>query len=150
MNIIDLLIEDHAELRKEVVAIKRTLSQDELRDKIKLFISKYEIHESVEEEILFPALSSLPPATVSERFIPDYEKTHERIWTVLDQLVALLGHGRYDDLQQAFFQFNAVFEAHLRQEERILFPTIRNILDRTMLEALGQKAEKRFARFENF
>ena len=147
MDIIDLLVQDHEELRRELVEINHALSRSDLRSRIKLFISRYELHESIEEDILFPALDTLPEDIIIEKLMPNYEKTHERIWVLLDQLVESLKHVQFSELQQAFFKFCASVEAHLGHEERVLFPVIREIVDRLALESLGEAAEKRIAKY---
>ena len=147
MDIIDLLIKDHDGFRRELVEIRHALSQNGLREKIKLFISRYELHESIEEEILFPALEGLPEDVLSAKLMPNYEKMHERIWILLDQLMDSMGHSQFSELQQAFFMFAASVETHLGHEERVLFPTIREMMNRAVLESLGKAAEQRIAKF---
>lgn len=146
MDIIDLLIEDHGQLRNELSAMRQTLYNLDLRHRIKAFISAYELHESVEEDILFPGVEDAIDRKLYER-LQDYETSHEKIWDLLEQLMdsSLISDPLV--VQRAFFLFSASAEAHFRQEERELFPLIRAAVAPSVLEGLGKKAQARFVRF---
>ncbi len=147
MNIVDLLIEDHDRMRQELAGIRSCDSESDMRSKLKEFISKYELHESIEDEILFPAMSSKPKKAPAQ-MAAQYEKSHEKIWGSLDQLVNRLGHASFDELRDAYLQFYASIDAHMGNEERELFPMILNKLEPKILENLGRTAEQRLSRFQ--
>ena len=148
MDIIDLLTEDHDRLRKGLIKIRRSLSNPDLRNRIKAFISTFELHESIEDEILFPGVKDALKNSVSGKSVSGYEKVHEEIWILLDQLMDSLRTMRLEDLQRAFFKFAASADAHFEREERGLFATIEEEVNKDILNELGKRAEKRFARFE--
>ena len=147
MDIIDLLMEDHTKLRKELVKIRQNLSEPDARDQIKAFISNYEMHESIEEEVLFPNVQEFLNARPDRESLKGYHENHEEIWEILEELLDSLDTTRYNELQQVFFNFAASTEAHMSREERILFPAIRELVEKDTLEELGRKAEQRFTRF---
>lgn len=142
MDIIKFLIRDHIRLRDDLVQIKKNLNRVELPEKINELISHMEIHESVEEKILFPGLSSnvrtqLHPARVS----------HTQIWAMLDQFREVTRLHQTESVQQSFFNFDFSVEAHFNEEEQVLFPIIEKLVDIETLEELGKKAEKFYEKF---
>ena len=147
MNILDLLKEDHAKLRREMVTVRQCLSLPGARDRIKHFIADYEVHESIEEDILFPKLNAVLEDERERDSLFSYEQMHTKIWGYLEELVDNLSSECYPMVQDTFFKFCALTEAHFGYEERMLFPNIRQLLDPVTLEKLGKKAEKRCVRF---
>lgn len=147
MDIIKFLEKDHDKLRRELVRIKNNLAGGTARDEVKAFISFLELHESVEDEILFPQLGELSRELAEDNPLPGAEEQHDKIWGLLNQLMDSLDERQFGKLQEAFFKFCASAEAHFGYEERVLFPTVKKLLDAKTLEGLGTKAEKRFARF---
>ena len=147
MNIIDILVQDHDRIRKELVEIHRALSHGDLRSKIRIFLSSYELHESIEEEILLPTLDLLPEDARSEKLLPPYAKMHEAIWELLDHMMDILNHADFGELSAAFFKFDAVIEAHFRFEESSLFPAIQQIIGEKLLRSLGKQAAQRLSHF---
>ena len=147
MDIIDILIEDHVRLRKDLVRLRQNLAHHNLREQVKSFIANYELHESIEDEILFPSLAALLKNLPPYQAAAGYEKMHEKIWELMGQLVDALGTVHFEELQKVFFNFAASTEAHFGYEERILFPTIRILVSEETLKDLGRIAKERFDRF---
>ena len=145
MNILDLLRNDHTKLRHELIRIRQCLCLPGVRDRIKHFISLYEIHESTEEELLFPVLDKLLKDLPEDEALILFRETHDHIWALLDQLMDTADAMRYSELQRVFFHFVAATEAHLGMEERILFPRIEARVDSRILEEMGRVAERRFS-----
>ena len=56
MDIIDFLMDDHVKMQKEMVAIRQDIFHGNATQRIRTLIERYELHESIEEEILFPKL----------------------------------------------------------------------------------------------
>ncbi|OGR57341.1 MAG: hypothetical protein A3I11_07110 [Elusimicrobia bacterium RIFCSPLOWO2_02_FULL_39_32] len=145
MDIIELLEEDHESLRQGLTKIRQNLPQPNLRDTIKSFIVKYELHENIEEEILFPHLEllfepSLQSFRVNKQSIFVYKEMHKKIWDYLSSIMQYMDTSRYRDLQEAFFNFCGYTESHLSYEERVIFPLMRDLLDNDVLEELGSQA----------
>lgn len=147
MNIIEWLTEDHDRLRRELVRIKNSIGHGDLRSQIRNFMVSYEFHESVEEEILFPKVSTLGEETIEHESLFGFEQLHTKIWTLLDHLMATLSTNDAKVIQKAFFEFDALTEAHFRYEERVLFPAALKHFDRPALEEMGKRVEGRLTRF---
>jgi iron-sulfur cluster repair protein YtfE (RIC family) len=97
-------------------------------------------HFQVEEEVLFPALrEALPQCTA---LIDELVGEHER----LHQLVARLEAGT--GLAKEIFDLGDLLEAHIRKEERQLFPLFEKQLEAGRAEAIGAEIAKRLARGE--
>ena len=143
MNIIDFLTEDHEKLRRQLKKIHQCLSQSCLRDKIEGFIKSYRLHESVEGKILFPSLLEILIDYPDRRaLIANYEQTHKDMWKLMDRMMKSLEFSSFEILQQLFFEFSASAEMHLGQEERTLFPMIREYVKEETLEDWGCRAEE--------
>ncbi len=140
MSIIDLLVQDHDKLRGKMAAIRGAMGRKDVRDEVKEFIALYEIHEAIEEEILFPAFNKALNGRALSIAAPDHEKMHQAMWAHMDKLVDCLNQRHYAGLQQAFFNFTALSEDHFRSEEQVLFPIVRDTLDEETLKGLGEAA----------
>ncbi len=149
MNIIDLLIADHEQLRGELVKLRQDLFHPDLKTRVQAFIAAYELHESVEDEILFPEVAKALQRTLSQHLLSSYESAHKKIWEHLQELVTSMNAMRHKDIQASFFRFAAAAESHFDHEERNLFPVIQNAVDKQVLNALGEKAVSRFFRYAN-
>ncbi len=143
MNMIDLLIQDHDKLRKQLKMIHQCLSQNCLKEKVDGFVRSYQHHESLEEGFLFPSLMEhLKNFPDRRNLIADYESTHKDMWSLMNRMLYTLEYSRFEALQKAFFEFSAAAEMHLDSEERILFPMIRELVDEQTLEDWGARAEE--------
>lgn len=75
-------------------------------------------HFKIEEDILFPAASSLPEL---EETIKDLIAQHQR----MREKIAHISIIRYEiDLKKELADFGALLESHVRMEERRLFPIL--------------------------
>jgi hemerythrin superfamily protein len=147
MDIVEILENDHDRLRRDLVRVKNAVASNALREQLRSFMTGYELHESVEEEILFPMVATLSREEVENDQLFGYEQVHTKIWALLDQLIGAIGTGDVKQIQDAFFKFDAVTEAHLAFEERVLFPVVRKCFPKAQLEELGKKAASRLMRF---
>lgn len=146
MNIIDFLIQDHDRLRRELTEIHRNLFRRDLPARMKSFMANFEMHESIEDEILFPAMvRGGEPLQEME----DCEEAHSKIWSDLNGMLDFTNLKCPTRLQQAYFEFCARANRHFDHEERFLFPELRERLDPAALEKLGRKALERMSRFSS-
>ncbi len=142
MNIIDFLIEEHEKMRRQLVVIRQCLSQACLRDKVEGFVKEYKLHESIEDKVLFPPLIEIFARSPEKKaVVVDFEQSHRDIWKSMKHLTEALDRSRHEVLRQAFFEFCASTESHLGQEERTLFPMIRDNVQVEVLDELGSRAE---------
>ncbi len=144
MTILELLQEDHTKLRQELVSIRQNLDEPRIRDRIKHFISDYELHENIEDKMIFPLLEK-----IIEKTPQNFRDQHDHIWTLLDQLIEALDTMRFPEFQRAYFKFVAALETHMGVEERVLFPMIENQAEPKDLEELGRAAKSRLEHFSS-
>ena len=142
MNIVEMLIEDHERLRSGLAHVRQCLYRPGSGCQLEEFIRNFEQHESVENHILFPELDF--PAGPDSPGLAEYEGEHHLIWGKLQQLREALDAGDLHELQTAFFDFHAIAEEHMRNEERRLFPAVRGFLNPDLLDLLGRKAQAQF------
>ncbi len=158
MNVIDFLTQDHEHLRRQMTLIHSSMDQQDLRRRVMEFVASYEMHESIEEDIVFPAFDSALEAqggraAGTERGggsadePPDHEAMHAAMWKSLEKIISCLNTPHHSGLKQAFYDFSAQAEGHFRSEERFLFPAVRAVLGAKELEDLGARAQAKLERF---
>jgi iron-sulfur cluster repair protein YtfE (RIC family) len=82
---------------------------------VRFFESELLTHFQAEETILFPAMRDLSDATP---IIAELLAEHEKLRGLIDQL----GRSEHDPLIRILKEFADTLEAHVRKEERKLFP----------------------------
>ncbi|OGR88387.1 MAG: hypothetical protein A3A86_03570 [Elusimicrobia bacterium RIFCSPLOWO2_01_FULL_60_11] len=150
MNILNLLKDDHIRLSSELVKLRKNLNHPDIRGRIKHFISDYEAHESVEEELLLPLLNDLKLCPCEVEALDKCHENHDDIWGLLDRLLEAVDSMRFPEFQMAFFHLVAVTEGHFGLEERILFPTIERYMSADALDKAGKTAEQRLSAYGAF
>ena len=92
------------------------------------------VHEAIEEKILYPALKSHPQAR--DLVLEGYQEHH-----VADLIVKELhGLARNDEKWGAKFKvLKENIEHHIEEEEKNMFPTARGIMSREELDELGAR-----------
>lgn len=147
MDILEFLLNDHVKLQKKMAEIHREANPADLRQKIRALIESYELHELIEEELLFPQLDAALKAQKNPHgALFECSDEHKEMWGFLDKVMDRLNAKDGAGIQQAFFEFSASAEAHMRHEERVLFPAVAELLSKPALEDLAAKAEKRYLR----
>ncbi|MFN8008034.1 MAG: hemerythrin domain-containing protein [Terriglobia bacterium] len=97
---------------------------------IRFFDSDLKSHFKTEEEIVFPAMSSIDEAKpVVEELIREHRE--------LKRLVHDLGQARERQLAPLLREFADLLEAHIRKEERVLFPIYEQKLSVEIAEQVG-------------
>lgn len=125
----DLSSEHHLALRL-VRSIRRCLVDNMERDAMieeirALFINELEAHFLTEEQLILPELSRLGESALVDRTLEEHR--------VLRQLVCEL---ETDDVLRKFAE---TLEAHVRFEERTLFPVCQELFDETAIEAIEER-----------
>jgi iron-sulfur cluster repair protein YtfE (RIC family) len=92
-------------------AWRRTMAADT----ISFFEADLTTHFRAEETVLFPAMSEMAAA---RDLLGRLDGEHRR----LEDLVAQLRHAEGEDLARTLAEFGRLLEAHIRAEERALFP----------------------------
>ena len=95
-------------------------------------------HFQAEEELLFPALSEAVPQCAA--LVEELLSEHERIHQLVPRLEAGTG------LAKSIFDLGDLLEAHIRKEERRLFPLFEKQLEVGRAKAIGAEIAKRLGR----
>ena len=101
---------------------------------LKILTAELNVHEAIEEKILYPALKSHPEAR--DLVLEGYQEHH-----VADLIVKELhGLARNDEKWGAKFKvLKENIEHHIEEEESDMFPTARAIMSREELNELGAR-----------
>src|SRR5688500_16664631 len=131
MNALDLLEEDHKKMKKLLEELDSTTergvkTREELFAKVR---KELKIHETIEEEILYPALKEHPKA--KEIVLEGYEEHH-----VADVILGELEGVAVDDERWGakFSVLKENIEHHIEEEEDEMFKKARQAFDKAELE----------------
>ena len=134
MDALKLLEEDHDRFKKlleqgEETTERARVGRRELFETLKRGL---EIHERMEEEVLYPALKEHPKA--KDIVLEGYEEHH-----VADLIVAELAETDYADERWAakWSVLKESLEHHIEEEEEDMFKKARSIFEKDELEAMG-------------
>ncbi len=140
MNAISLLEADHAKVKQLLDELESTTERG-VKTRAELFSTikgELTLHETVEEEIFYPALKSHPKA--KDIVLEGYEEHH-----VVD---LLMGELEGMDVSDERWGAKAIvmkenIEHHIEEEEGEMFRTARQVFDRQELEDLGEQMLER-------
>jgi hemerythrin-like domain-containing protein len=140
MDAIALLKADHDKVKKLLTELDSTTergvkTREELFARIK---GELTVHETIEEEIFYPALKEHPKA--KDLVLEAYEEHH-----VVDQVMAELEGLDVSDetwgAKATVMKENV--EHHIDEEEQEMFAQARKVFDKSELEDLGARMEER-------
>jgi predicted DNA-binding protein len=140
MNALALLEADHAKVKKLLNELASTTERG-VKTRSELFATikgELTLHETVEEEIFYPALKSHPKA--KDIVLEGYQEHH-----VVDLLMGELE--RLDVADETWGAKATVMqeniEHHIEEEEGEMFKTARQVFDRQELDDLGVRMLER-------
>ena len=140
MDPIKMLKDDHDEVKSLLNKLDRTTERAEVTrtDGLEQLRQKLDVHETIEEEILYPALKEF--AKTKEITLEAYEEHH-----VVDLVMAELEATPVGDETWAAKLTVAKenIEHHIQEEEDQMFKQARQVMDETELEALGNRMAAR-------
>ncbi|MBA3690089.1 MAG: hemerythrin domain-containing protein [Actinobacteria bacterium] len=140
MDAITLLKDDHKKVKKILEDLDSTTergvkTREELFTKVKRELT---VHETIEEEIFYPALKEHPKA--KDIVLEGYEEHH-----VVDLLMGEISELSYDD--EAWGAKCSVMkenvEHHIEEEEGDMFKKARQVFSDQELEELGDRMKAR-------
>jgi hypothetical protein len=136
MDALELLAEDHARAKKVMQKLRQTEGPDTRQALFVQLERDLDVHEAVEEEILYPALQ----ARESEIVLEGIEEHH-----VVDMLMVELDSLPFDDESWGARCRVMIgnIEHHMDEEEVELFPLARKVLGRRELADLGARMARR-------
>ncbi len=140
MNAIMMLERDHAKvkgllLRLGATTARARVGRRDLFDRIKAELT---VHETIEEEIFYPALKEHPRA---RDIVLEGIEEHNVVDTLLGELTNLAPDNEAWGAKAAVMRENV--EHHIEEEETEMFAKARRIFDRPELEALGRRMAAR-------
>ena len=140
MNAITMLEDDHKKMRGLLDQLESTTERG-VKTREELFATikgELTLHETIEEEIFYPALKSHPKA--EDIVLEGYEEHH-----VVDLVMAELEDLPVDDeswgAKAKVMKENV--EHHMEEEEGEMFKQARAVFDRRELEMLGERMAAR-------
>ena len=140
MDALTLLKDDHDKVKGLLDKLDKTTERAEVTRTEGLQALKQEltIHETIEEEILYPALKEF--AKTRDIALEAYEEHH-----VVDTVLAELDQTPVDDEAWAakLTVMKENLEHHIEEEEGEMFAKARDIFDRDALESLGERMQAR-------
>jgi hemerythrin-like domain-containing protein len=141
MNALTLLRKDH----REVKDLLKQAEDAETAQKQKLFEQirdELRVHESIEEEIFYPALKEHPKT--KEIALEAYEE-HEVVDHVMGQLEELSPDDETWDAKFSVMEEN--LKHHINEEEREMFEQAEKVFSDDELDELGDKMLRRKEQF---
>ena len=133
---IALLMTDHRRFEKLLEEGEKTTERARRgrREILKALTSALSVHEAIEEQILYPALEPHPEARKTT--LEGYEEHH-----VADSILSELKDVAADDEKWAakFKVLKENIAHHIEEEERMMFPAARGVLEPEELLALGAR-----------
>lgn len=139
MNAIELLMQDHAKLRKILDKLESTTSRGVKTRKELISKGKRELkaHEAIEEQIFYPALKEHPKAR--EIVLEGYEEHH-----AVDVLLAELESVPFGDESWGakFTVIKENIEHHIEEEEAEMFGKARQVFSKSELAELGDRMKQ--------
>jgi hemerythrin-like domain-containing protein len=146
MDAIKLLKEDHKKVKTLLKELDSTTergikTREELFGKIS---SEMQVHETIEEEIFYPALKEHPKA--KEVVLEGYEEHH-----VVDELMGELKVTAFDDerwgAKASVMKEN--IEHHIEEEEGEMFEKAQQLMEASELDELGSLMQTRKQQLES-
>jgi len=146
MDALALLKEDHDTIKKILMHLECTTengvrTREEFYTRVK---HELQVHEAIEEEILYPALKEHPRA--NGLVLEAYREHH-----VVDVVMAELDETAFDDetWSARFTVLKENLEHHIDEEESEMFEQCRQVFDADELQELGDEMEARKEELES-
>jgi hypothetical protein len=140
-----LLKSDHDEVKSLMEKVAET-TERAIKTREETFAKIHQalqIHEAIEEEILYPALKEHPD--LKDLALEAYEEHH-----VVDEIMGEILQLPVDDETwiAKFTVMKENLEHHIEEEEGEMFPKARKAFDKDQLDDLGARMERRKAELE--
>jgi len=140
MNAITMLTEDHREVERMLDELEPTTergikTRQELFGRLKEALS---VHETIEEEIFYPALREHPKA--KDIVLEAYEE-HDVVDSIMGQLEGLPVDDETWGAKAKVMIEN--LRHHIEEEEKEMFPTARRVFEGGELQELGERMAAR-------
>ncbi|HUP90028.1 MAG TPA: hemerythrin domain-containing protein [Longimicrobiales bacterium] len=138
MDALELLEEDHKRFKAMLKDGEETTERARVgrAELLKRLTRDLQIHERMEEEVLYPALKTHPEA--KDIVLEGFEEHH-----VADMIIAELSETDVSDERWAakWKVLQESLEHHIEEEEGEMFKKAKKIFDKEQREAMGQEME---------
>ena len=137
MNALELLKQDHEEVKELFEQAEGTDDSKEQRNIFKQIKKALESHARIEEGIFYPAMEN--HAHLKDLVLESYEE-HKQIKILLKEMDDLVtGSEKFEPKLRVLQE---IVEHHAEEEEEgNMFPQVRELVDDAALEELGRKLE---------
>ncbi len=140
MDALQLLTTDHEHVKKMLEELDDT-TERAIKTREQTFAklqSDLEVHETIEEEIFYPALKDHPKTR--DIALEGYEEHH-----VVDMVMGEMGDVAVSDetWTAKFAVMKENLEHHIEEEETDMFPKARKVFDQQELDELGERMAAR-------
>ena len=133
MDAIELLEEQHREVEALFEEIEQASDAEEKRDLFEEIADQLTVHALIEERHFYPAVKEKR----TEDILLESLEEHLSIKRLLADLLKLSPEDEQFDAKLKVLQEQV--EHHVEEEEGELFPKVRKILDKEMLQAVAQE-----------
>jgi hemerythrin-like domain-containing protein len=140
MDAIQMLKDDHDKVKDLLDRLEKTTERGEktLEELFATIKGELTVHETIEEEIFYPALKEHPKA--KELVLEAYEE-HHVVDTVMAELEGLDVTDETWGAKATVMKENV--EHHIEEEEQEMFKQARQVFDKAELEELGARMAER-------
>ena len=140
-NVITLLKEDHAKVRKLLAQLERAEAPARRDDLLEKIAHEVEVHTRLEEEIFYPAFKEAGRKKDDAKMFFEAQAEHGAVKFVLPDL--LQTDRDSEEFAGKAKVLKELIEHHAEEEEQEMFPRARVLLSAEELEELGGRLEAR-------
>ena len=134
MNAISFILKEHHKIRKSFAEIGKKSHRYTTKKAMFNALSRYLLrHETMEQTVWYPNFKNSKKIKNEVKHLLSEEnhaeKVIKKLKTIKDEI----------EWEKSFTKFKKAVEQHAQEEEKKLFPNVRDILDKTELEQIGKK-----------
>jgi len=143
MNAIAMLERDHAKVKGLMVRLDATTARAVItrRDLFNRIKSELTVHETIEEEIFYPAFRDAVRTKDDKKMYFEAKEEHHVVKLVLPEVKE--GGMAVEEFAAKCKVLKELVEHHADEEEKEMFPEARKILSRPELQELGDRMAAR-------
>jgi hemerythrin superfamily protein len=137
MDAVELLKQDHQKVKQLLTEAKETEDRKEQRQLFKEIKNELDTHARIEESIFYPAVAE--HEELKETILESIEE-HKQVKTLLREMSRLGSTSEKFKAKLKVLADNVEHHAE-EEEEQVLFPKVRKLMNSSQLEELGEELE---------
>jgi hemerythrin superfamily protein len=137
MDAVELLKEDHKKVKQLLTEAKETEDRKEQRRLFREIKTELDIHARIEESIFYPAVAE--HEELKETILESIEE-HKQVKTLLREMSRLGSTSEKFKAKLKVLADNVEHHAE-EEEEQVLFPKVRQLMNSSELQELGEELE---------